>query len=193
MPPRIRVGPARLPSREQGIDRDIFDGYCEHLVVREEALDLYAHDHFAGVIRDLSWAATMAHLAEAAALLHDAGAAADIARLLEPWAGHVVVIGSGALCLGSASHHLGISLATAGDHVAASRHLADAVATNDAIGAPGLAARSRAALARTLRHLGRPAEAQALLHRAHATARDLGLAALAEETRPTAPAPQESP
>lgn len=159
----------------------------------QEALDLYARDHFTGVIRDLSWAATMAHLAEAAALLDDARAAADIARLLEPWAGHVVVIGSGALCLGSASHHLGISLATAGDHVAASRHLADAVATNDAIGAPGLEARSRAALGRTLQHLGRIDEAQALLHSAHATARDLGMAALAEEIRPTSPAPQEGP
>ena len=49
------------------------------------------------------------------------------------------------------------------------------------------------ALGRTLRHLGRPDEAQTLLHRAHATARDLGMAALAEETRPTSPAPQEIP
>lgn len=159
----------------------------------QEALDLYARDRFTGVIRDLSWAATMAHLAEAAALLDDAGAAADIARLLGPWAGHVVVIGSGALCLGSASHHLGIALATAGDHVEASRHLTEAVALNDAIGAPGLAARSRAALGRSLLHLGRSDEAEALLDRAHAAARDLGMAALAEETRLTSLPPEESP
>ncbi|MCG3186071.1 MAG: hypothetical protein IOMNBAOH_00624 [Rhodocyclaceae bacterium] len=28
---------ARLPSREHGIDRDLFDPYCEHLIVRDEA------------------------------------------------------------------------------------------------------------------------------------------------------------
>lgn len=27
---------ARLPSREHGIDRDLFDPYCEHLIVRDE-------------------------------------------------------------------------------------------------------------------------------------------------------------
>lgn len=27
---------ARLPSREPGIDRDLFDAYCEHLVVRDD-------------------------------------------------------------------------------------------------------------------------------------------------------------
>lgn len=31
---------ARLSSREQGVDRDIFDDFCEHLVVREEATGL---------------------------------------------------------------------------------------------------------------------------------------------------------
>ena len=27
---------ARLPTREPGVDQDIFDPYCEHLVVRDE-------------------------------------------------------------------------------------------------------------------------------------------------------------
>lgn len=31
---------ARLPTREHGVDRDIFDDFCEHLVVREEATGL---------------------------------------------------------------------------------------------------------------------------------------------------------
>lgn len=165
----------------------------EHDAARD-ALGFYARDRFTGVVRDLSWAATMAHLAEAATILEDAGAAADIARLLAPWAGHLVVIGSGALCLGSASHHLGIALATAGEHEEARAHLADAVATNDVIGAPGLAARSRAALARTLLHLGRPDEAAVLRARAHEAARGLGMVALAEATSPPSshqPSPHE--
>ena len=40
---------ARLPSRTPGIDRDFFDPYCEHLVVREES-----HGEVVGTYRVLS-------------------------------------------------------------------------------------------------------------------------------------------
>lgn len=109
----------------------------------------YTDEDFTNVPGDLARATTLAFLAEAVALLGDAAAAARLAELLTPWAGHVVVLGAGALCLGSASHHLALCLRTAGEPEAARRHLHDAVAQNEAIGALRFAARSRAELAAT--------------------------------------------
>ena len=146
-------------------------------------LDVYAARGFENVVRDLSWAATMAHLADAVTLLDDASAAATIAALMTPWAGHVVVIGSGALCLGSASHSIGTCLRVAGDLAGARRHLEDAARANDRLGAPGFAARSRAELARVVRDLGDVDAARDLRRSAWTTATALGMQELAATTR----------
>jgi class 3 adenylate cyclase len=72
-----------------------------------------------------------------------------VGGLLAPWAGQNVVLGSGAVCLGAASHHLGLLARAAGDGPAARRHLADASALNTAMGAAPLAERSRLEVARS--------------------------------------------
>lgn len=143
--------------------------------------DHYVADGFATVVPDLSWTTTMAHLAETAALLGHAPSADRIARLLSPWAGHNLVLGSGALCLGSASHYVGIALRTTGDLDAARRYLSDAVGQNDALGAAALAARSRAELARTLARGGDGAGARTLAVAASHAAHRLGMTDLTRE------------
>lgn len=144
-------------------------------------LDRCAADDFSLVPDDLAWASTMAHLAEAAAVLDDAATAARIADRLLPWAGQHVVVGAGAMCLGAGSHYVGLALHTAGDPAGAREHLTDAVRRNDALGARGLAARSRAELARVLDALGDGAAAQELDRTAYATATALGMTDLATE------------
>ena len=71
-------------------------------------------------------------------------------RGLEPWAGHVIVLGSGAVCLGSASHYLGLAARARGDLAGAASHLRTAVQMNESLAAAPAAERSRAELARTL-------------------------------------------
>jgi len=89
-----------------------------------------------------------------------------------------VVLGSGALCLGSADHFLGLALRGAGESDAAVRHVRAAVGQNDALGAVGRAAGSRAELARTLRNAGLAGGADLL---ARAAAADVGMAPLVRE------------
>ncbi|MDT7743565.1 MAG: hypothetical protein QOE59_2643, partial [Actinomycetota bacterium] len=92
-------------------------------------------------------------LAEVVAALAAAGddVAGDAHALrgwLEPWRGQNVVLGSGALCLGAASHYLGLLARAAGDTHDARRLLADAVAMNTAMDAAPLAERPRLEAAR---------------------------------------------
>ncbi|WP_448073648.1 adenylate/guanylate cyclase domain-containing protein [Georgenia yuyongxinii] len=139
------------------------------------ALRHYADDDFARVAADLSWSTTMAYLAEVAGLVGGREVCARIAELLRPWQGHVVVTGSGALCLGSVDHYLGLVLRGAGERGAAVHHLRAAVERNDALRARALATRSRAELARTLHLTGATADAAAVRARAAADARTLGM------------------
>ena len=87
---------------------------------------------------------------EVAAALGDSELAAPLEQGLAPWAGHHVVLGSGAVCLGSASHDLGLAARVRGELDVAASHLRQAIRTNDAVTAAPAAARSRAELARTL-------------------------------------------
>ena len=117
-----------------------------HAGMREEAaehLAVHARHDFATLPRDLSLAYGLVQATEAAALLGDREAAAPLRRLLAPWRGHNVVLGSGALALGAADHFLGLAARTAGDVDSAQRYLRDAVAMNEAMGAVAAATRSR--------------------------------------------------
>lgn len=120
------------------------------------ALAHYTEADLTNVPTDLAGTMTMAFLAQAADLLGDAAAGRAVAGRLTPWAGRFVVLGSGALCLGSASHHLGLALRAAGDLPAAARRLEEAATEHQAAGATWLAARSRAELAATLARSGAP-------------------------------------
>jgi class 3 adenylate cyclase len=145
-----------------------------HDEARQQLAVHAAHD-FGTLPRDLSLAYALAQATEAAALLGDAPTAARLRTLLQPWDGHNIVLGSGAVALGAASHYIGLAARTAGDLDAARQHLSAAVAMNDAMGATPAATRSRLELARTLAGLGGTDEARTIAAEALAVARQCGL------------------
>jgi hypothetical protein len=99
--------------------------------------------------RDLAWTYLMAKRAECAAALDDTRAAAEVTRLLTPWAGRSVVLGSGAVCLGAVSHYLGLAARTTGDVTSAVRHFEDSLDLNAAMNASWAARRSSEELSQT--------------------------------------------
>lgn len=119
--------------------------------------EVYAQK-FSEVIADLRWSYIMALLCEICAFLGDQEGAAAIYRLLSPWAGHNIVLGSGAVCLGSASHFLGLTAITLGDLQAAQKHFRAAMRMNKKMGARPAELRSRLELARTRGLMGEKVE-----------------------------------
>ena len=101
---------------------------------------------FDSLTRDLSLLYNLACAAEAAAVVGDRDACDRLAELLTPWAAHTIVLGSGALCLGSTAHFAGVAHAGAGRVEAGAALLRDAVSANIEQGSRPAAARSREVL-----------------------------------------------
>ncbi|WP_169510938.1 adenylate/guanylate cyclase domain-containing protein [Actinomycetospora chiangmaiensis] len=110
-----------------------------------------AADDFTVAGDDGASAFVLAECAEVAARLGDAAAGATLVRRLAPWAGLVVVVGSGALCLGAVDHFRGLAARAAG-HDAEPLFRA-AVALDESSGAVRAADATRT----ELRQEGRPA------------------------------------
>ena len=146
-------------------------------------LAVHARHDFTSLPSDLSLAYCLALSVDTAALLGDAAASACLHAALEPWDGHNIVLGSGAIALGAASHFLGLAARTAGDVGGAVVHLRDAVRMNDAMGAAPAATRSRLELARSLLQAGTGGEDEAtrLARMALGVARSIGMAQVADE------------
>ena len=141
-------------------------------------LDVVTRDDLANVPDDLSAGCVLAYAAQAASRLGDVAAAAALGERLAPWEGHVLVLGSGALCLGYADLHLGLCRLTEGRLPEAARLLRTAAERDDALGAEGFAASARAALSRALALLGDDAAAGAAEQRAWQDAERLGMRTL---------------
>jgi DNA-binding SARP family transcriptional activator/tetratricopeptide (TPR) repeat protein len=139
-------------------------------LLAEEVHDLDA------IPMDANWLYAMATLAVGAGFLGDAAAAGRLYPRLLPHAQRIVVAGRGASCLGSAAYPLGLLAAARRDDSAAARHLTDAVATNDRIGAAPFAAVARHELARVLERQGDHERARALRDEAAAAGRALEMA-----------------
>lgn len=146
-----------------------------------DQLAVHRRHDFTHVAQDLSRAYTLAQAVDAAALLDDPTAAAQLRELLRPWQGHTIVLGSGALCLGAASYYLGVAARTAGDADAALVDLQDSVRMNDEMGAVPAATRSRLEWARTLTQLGRRDDARPLAIEGQAAARRIGMGGVVDE------------
>ncbi|MCD2187036.1 adenylate/guanylate cyclase domain-containing protein [Actinomycetospora soli] len=101
-------------------------------------------DDFAVLGDDAARAFVLAECAETAALVGDAGAGARLGELLAPWAGLVVVVGSGALCLGAVDHFRGLAARAAGRDPGPL--LRAALALNETTGATRAADATRAEL-----------------------------------------------
>lgn len=140
----------------------------------------------AAVPRDTGWWTALAYLAEACALLGDAGRAARLYDVLLPYDGRLLVGPWDIVCLAPASYYLGLLAAASDRRQAAERHLEAAAQQAAGIGARPWLACIHVELARLLRdETGAGADAQraarsrALLAEALTTARELGMAAIA--------------
>jgi DNA-binding CsgD family transcriptional regulator len=147
------------------------------------ASQLSAH-RLAELPRDAVWIGGLYYLAEVASFLEDGSQAAVLYDVLEPYADRIVVIDRALICLGSVARVLGLLASVLGDDAASRRHLQDALARHEAMAAKPLAARTRMELARRLRE-DRTAEAEVTEHLrlAHASARELGMSRLLDQTQ----------
>jgi DNA-binding SARP family transcriptional activator len=85
--------------------------------------------------RDANWLIAVTLLAEVCGALGDAARAAELHRMLEPYAGRNVIVGRAATCNGAAARLLGILAATMGDWEVASQRFDEADALHAAMGA----------------------------------------------------------
>lgn len=124
--------------------------------------------------RDFLWTWGITTGARLAGLLGDAESSRRIYELLLPFAAEMAVTGPAITFDGARTHHLGMLAAAFGELDDAVRHMEDAVAANDRIGARPLAALSRQALAAILARRAQPGD--------NSRATELARAALGEAT-----------
>src|SRR5262249_13103371 len=132
--------------------RSAFARVCAELGRVEEArrdLEVLGADGFRGVRHDGNWLTTMMNGAETAVLIGDAGQAATLYALLEPYA-HLHVAVAHCACFGSVERYLGRLASTLDRPQAAGAHFARAEAADARTGAAPFVAQSRAAWAELL-------------------------------------------
>ena len=145
--------------------------------------DALAADDFGAIGRDGLRGASLGYLAQVCARLGDAARAATLYRLLLPWDGRNLLVGTTVGCFGAAASLLGLLAATRRAWSDAERHYESAIEMNQRQHAePALAhTRHRYALMRIARAApGDRSAAHALLEQAGATAGRLGMRALVE-------------
>src|SRR3954451_23254012 len=146
---------------------------------------------FAAFPHDANWLIAITLMAEVCGALGDAARAAELYRLLEPYAGRNVVVGRAATCNGSASRLLAILATAQGSWELAERHFEDAQAMHSAMGARPLHARTQVSYAEMLlarRGPGDVERATEMLADAILVADALGMVVLAERARRLVPA-----
>ena len=124
------------------------------------------------------WLASLAYLAEAAALLGDSRMAELVYPALEPFGGANMMIGHLVAWYGAADRHLGMLAATLGKWERAAEHFERALELNRRMGAATWLAHTEYEYARMLVARGRRDRAEQLLGEAAALAERLGLPAL---------------
>jgi tetratricopeptide (TPR) repeat protein len=145
--------------------------------VRAQFESLAAND-FADLPRDGAWVVGICLLAQVCAYLHDHRRAIPLYRLLLPFAGRNIVIGSAAAVYGPVSRHLGLLAATMSRWEEAARHFEDALALSARMGARPFTAYAQHEYGVMLlaRGLAEDRErANRLLDQAAAEASDLGM------------------
>lgn len=143
-----------------------------------------AVDEFGAIARDGVWLASVTYMAIVCHALADAERAASLYRLLEPYSGRNLMVGTTIACFGAADAVLGMLATTMARWPDACRHFEAALAMNERLGA-------RPALARTQLHFARmlllrpesaePGRAAELLRLAHEDAAALGMTGLIED------------
>jgi tetratricopeptide (TPR) repeat protein len=142
-----------------------------------------AQGGFAAVPEDGSWVNSMRMLAEVCCLLGDGDRAQTLYDLLSPYASCNVLIPPFVGCYGVASRQLGMLATTMRRWEEAERHFESALELNQRQGGRPWVAHSQEQYARMLSARGRTGDddrVAALLDRALATGRELGMRALEE-------------
>jgi tetratricopeptide (TPR) repeat protein len=151
---------------------------------RDEARAVFgdlARDRFRAFYPDNEWLLGICLVAEACALLSDTAAAAVLYEQLAPFAGRHA-IGHAEGSVGAVDRYLGLLAETLDRLDDGERHFVQAIELNDRMGARPWAAHARSDLARLLRRrdaTGDRRRAEQLDGEALATARELGMPALA--------------
>jgi tetratricopeptide (TPR) repeat protein len=180
--PAIRRSVAEFPTRP--LFRCLLARLHTELGDEDQARSVFeelAADRFAVIPVNNDLLLSLAHLAEVAMFLRDAGRAAVLHGRLLPYRG--LVVDTLETSTGAVDRYLGLAAMTAGDLQAAELHLDDALRLNARIGARPWTARTQADLARLLVARGRPGDrerALELLTAALGTARRLGMTVFAE-------------
>ncbi|MGH3785664.1 MAG: ATP-binding protein [Pseudonocardiaceae bacterium] len=141
-------------------------------------------DGFTGRPYNVNWLPGMVLSAEASAQLGEVRAAADLIRILSPYADQLVTSGSVG-CYGSVAHYLGRLAATMEHLDEADAHFAAAAAAHSRIGAPAWLARTQLEWAQLLLIRQRQGDAPMvarLLSQARDTARELHLSTVEQRT-----------
>lgn len=141
-------------------------------------IDLLAEHDFADIPLNGDWLTTMALAADVCTGLGDRVTAATLYEQLLPYGRANVVVGLGAVCLGSVATFLGKLAATMGRDREAAEHFEQGLAANGALRAPVCVARTQLEYARML---GPGRRGHELLESAQGTAAQLGLDKLAGE------------
>jgi hypothetical protein len=189
----IRREDGRMAELDAGIRR-LGDSYAARPVWRaalamlewesghaEEAqrhLDVLSDSGFANVPLDGDWLTTMALAADVCAGLGDEPTATIIHEQLLPYAQANVVIGLGAVCLGSVATFVGRLAATIGDKREATQLFEQGLVSNSALRAPLCVARTELEYARLL---GPGRRGQELVAAAERAAARLGVDKLARD------------
>src|SRR5262249_14266995 len=162
--------------------RVLLDCHRDRLADARRELESLATNDFVGLTRNLAWLFSIAHLAEAVAMLGDTRRAGILYALLAPFSGHNVTIGP-VCAYGSVSRYLGLLAATMGEHAGARRHFEGARGMNARMGMRHEVARTQLDYAQMLLAGGDGAEAPralALLNEALCTAHRLDLKPMVE-------------
>jgi tetratricopeptide (TPR) repeat protein len=138
--------------------------------------ELLAAEGFVEIPEDGDWLTAVTLTADCCVALRDGERAAQLYELLYPYRDSNVVIGLGAVCLGSAARYLGRLAAATGRTGDATEHFEHALAANAALRAPVCLAHTQVDFAQLLEG-GRRAEQ--LRAEAAQTAQRLGLPMLA--------------
>lgn len=146
-------------------------------------LDRLAVDGFADIPRDGDWLMTVTLLAETAVALQDAERARRLYELLLPQRGATVVVGLGAVCLGSTARYLGRLALTMDDRDSARAHLELAERSNEALRAPVELAHTRLDYAQVVKLRS---DARKLVAAAASVAAELGLPSVARRAHESA-------
>jgi DNA-binding CsgD family transcriptional regulator len=150
-------------------------------VEAREAFERVASTGFSAIPHDTLWSGAMAYLAEVCVFLQDEERAAQIYKLLLPYARCGIVLGGFAVCLGSGSRFLGLLSSLQRRWAEAEAHFEVALAFNERLGARPALVRTRHDLAAMLlkRRRGDDVDrASELAERALKDARQMGMAAV---------------